>query len=183
MSAERRFGGNVLRLTRGDITEAEVDAVVNAANEQLILGGGVAGAIRMAGGPSIQEECRGKAPIRTGEAVATGAGRLPARYVIHAVGPRGGDPDADRLLESAVVSSLRVAEELNLGSIAFPAISTGIFGYPLESCARIMTRTAAAWLADPGHRLTEIRVVLFDDRSYRAFEGAMSAVPDPPEPG
>ena len=177
MSGERHYGEKALRLVHGDITEADVDAVVNAANEQLILGGGVAGAIRNAGGPSIQEECRAKAPIRTGEAAATGAGRLPARHVIHAVGPRGGDPGADRLLESAVVNSLRVAEELGLRSIAFPAISTGIFGYPLDSCARIMTGACAGWLADPGHGLNEVRIVLLDRRSYRAFESALDALP------
>ena len=180
MSGERRFGDKALRLVQGDITEAAVDAVVNAANEQLILGGGVAGAIRSAGGPSIQEECRAKAPIRTGEAAVTGAGGLPARYVIHAAGPRGGDPGAGRLLLSAITASLQAAEDLNLRSIAFPAISTGIFGYPLESCARIMTGACAAWLADPGHGLNEVRIVLFDRRSYRAFEDALDAIPGPP---
>ncbi len=173
MPVERRFGDKRLILEEGDLTEAPVDAIVNAANEHLAHGGGVAGAIVRAGGRSIQAESTAKAPIKSGEAVITGGGRLPARFVIHAVGPRGGQPGADALLERAVVNSLRVAEENGLKSIAFPAISTGIFGYPLEPCARIMTRVCSEWLADPDHGVAEIRIVLYDRGAYAAFEEAL----------
>jgi len=173
MEREARVGEKVLRLVEGDITDARVDAVVNAANEALVLGEGVAGAIRRKGGPGIQEECNRLAPIRTGEAVLTGAGKLPARYVIHTVGPRGGQPAGERLLRDAVESSLRQAEVHHLHSVAFPAISTGVYGYPLEDCARTMTRAAVSWLREPAHDLREIRFVLFDTPSFRAFEKAL----------
>lgn len=177
MEREYRVGCGTLRLLKGDITQQQVEAVVNAANERLVLGGGVAGAIRQAGGPAIQADCNGKGPIRTGEAVATTGGELPARFVIHTVGPRGGVPGADQLLESAVGAALRVAEEKRLRSVAFPAISTGIFGYPLDSCARIMTRVCASWLDNPDHRLEEIRIVLFDEPAFRAFEEVLDGLP------
>jgi O-acetyl-ADP-ribose deacetylase (regulator of RNase III) len=176
MESAKRINGKQLRIVRGDLTEARVDAIVNAANEQLVLGGGVAGAIARRGGPAIQAACDGLGPIRTGEAVLTTGGDLPARHVIHAAGPRGGQPEADRLLADAVANSLRVAEAHGLASIAFPAISTGIFGYPLESCARILTRTAADWLRDPSHALGEIRVVLFDEPAYLAFRAELEAL-------
>jgi O-acetyl-ADP-ribose deacetylase (regulator of RNase III) len=176
MTAERRVGKDrIFRLAQGDITRFTADAVVNAANEGLAHGGGVAGAIVRAGGPVIQEASYALAPVPTGEAVITSGGRLPAKHVIHAVGPRGGMRDADRLLESAVRASLRVAEENGLRSIAFPAISTGIFGYPLPSCARIMTRVCLEWLEDPEHGVREITVVLWDDRALEAFERALNA--------
>ncbi len=178
MERERRLGGKSLIVLLGNLLDETTDAIVNAANEHLAHGGGVAGAISRAGGPSIQRESDAKAPVPTGGAAITGAGRLPARYVIHAVGPRGGDPDADRLLESAVRSALALAEKHGLDSIAFPAISTGIFGYPMEDCARIMTRTAAGWLRDPEHGLERVRIVLVDERAYRAFEGELEALPD-----
>ena len=167
--------GKVLRIVQGDITRADTEAIVNAAGESLSMGGGVAGAILRAGGPSIQEEAFTKAPIPTGEAVLTTGGRLPALYVIHAVGPRGPGARSDVLLEKAVRSALRVAEEHGIRSVAFPAISTGIFGYPMESCARIMTRVAVEWLRDPAHRVREIRIVLYDWRAYREFETALAA--------
>jgi O-acetyl-ADP-ribose deacetylase (regulator of RNase III) len=178
MMRSHRVGNGVLVLEKGDITHSQVDAIVNAANEALVLGGGVAGAILRAGGSEIQEECLRRAPIRTGEAVITTGGRLPARHVIHAVGPRGGDPDADALLEKAVLASLRVAEDLGLRSIAFPAISTGIFGYPLGECARRMTRIAADWLAHPKPGLTEIRIVLFEETAFTAFSQALDSILD-----
>jgi O-acetyl-ADP-ribose deacetylase len=175
---ERRYPvvDKAVLLVQGDITEARVDAIVNAANERLLHGGGVAGAIARRGGPAIQAESLRKAPVPAGGAAVTGGGRLPARYVIHAVGPRGGQPGADRLLESAVTAALQAAEENGVRTIAFPAISTGIFGYPLESCAAIMTRVATEWLRDPRHGVEEIRLVLYDDRAYRAFDRALDEV-------
>ena len=174
METRIEIGSKAFTVLQGDLTEARVDAIVNAANEQLLHGGGVAGAIARKGGPVIQEESRRLAPVPTGGAVITSGGALEARYVIHAVGPRGGQPDADRLLASAVRSSLALAEERGLRSIAFPAISTGIFGYPLASCARILTGEALAWLRERDHALEEIRVVLFDAEAYRAFAEELS---------
>src|SRR5688572_6289161 len=118
----------IIELVEGDITEQETDAIVNAANQHLQLGSGVAGAIRRKGGPSIQRECDDIGHCPVGDAVITTGGDLPARYVIHAVGPHGGDRDADEMLASATRNSLRVAEQSDLHSIAFPAISTGVFG-------------------------------------------------------
>jgi O-acetyl-ADP-ribose deacetylase (regulator of RNase III) len=179
MTDHLRFGDRELRLVQGDITRETTDAVVNAANEQLVLGGGVAGAIRRAGGPFIQEACHALAPIATGEAVITTGGQLPAKHVIHAVGPRGSGPEADRLLEAAVRSAFRVAEENGLRSLSLPAISTGIFGYPLHDCARIMTRVGAEWLRDPDHGLTTIRIVLFDREALQPFQQALeTGVPE-----
>ena len=125
-----KMEGTDLILVKGDITELDVDAVVNAANEHLILGAGVAGAIRRKGGPSIQEECYRIGGTFVGGAVITTGGNLKARHVIHAVGPRMGEGEEDEKLGNAVLNSLKVAEENGLRSIAFPAISTGIFGFP-----------------------------------------------------
>jgi len=172
----KRVGDKVLHVVRGDITEARVDAIVNAANEHLVHGGGVAAAISRKGGPAIQEASARAAPVPTGSAAITTAGRLPARKVIHAVGPRGGQPDAARLLESAVLASLELAEKHGLRSVAFPAISTGIFGYPLEDCARILIRVAVDWLRDGSHGVDEIRLVLFDAESFGVFSRMLDEI-------
>src|SRR5712691_10469760 len=126
-----------LELVQGDITDLEVDAIVNAANEHLQLGSGVAGAIRAKGGPSIQEECDRIGGTPVGTAVMTGAGNLQARQVIHAVGPRMGEGDEDKKLASAVRAALALADRRGMRSIALPAISTGVFGFPMERAARI----------------------------------------------
>ncbi len=162
-----------LVLVRGDITEQEVDAVVNAANSALLGGGGVDGAIHRRGGPEILAECRrlrashyGKG-LPTGAAVATTAGRLPARWVIHTVGPMWSDgEDRSALLASCYRESLRVAEELGARTVAFPAISTGIFGWPMDDGARIAVET----LRSTETAVVEVRFVLFDERAHTAFE-------------
>ncbi len=168
-----------LELVQGDITEQDTDAIVNAANSQLVLGGGVAGAIRRKGGLSIQEECDKKAPVPVGGAVLTGAGRLKARYVIHAVGPRMGEGDEDRKLEQAALNSLKVADTHRLQSIAFCAVSTGIFGYPIDRCARILLRTARDFLQNtPQTPLQRVVFCLYDQPAYDTFAEALKELQD-----
>lgn len=161
-----------LTLTRGDITRQHVDAVVNAANSSLLGGGGVDGAIHRAGGPEILAECRALRAshhgggLPTGRAVATTAGRLPARWVIHTVGPvyreGGGEPE---LLASCYRESLRVADELGARTVAFPAISTGAYGWPVDDAARI----AVEAVRDARTAVEEVVFVLFDERAHEAF--------------
>jgi len=138
-----------LRYVVGDITTLAVDAIVNAANEALAPGGGVCGAIHRAAGPGLAEECSRLAPCPTGEARVTSAYDLQTRYVIHAVGPvwRGGGADEDALLSSCYRSALELARERDVRSIAFPAISTGIYGFPIDRATRIAVRTVREWLA------------------------------------
>ncbi|GAA4102377.1 O-acetyl-ADP-ribose deacetylase [Streptomyces hundungensis] len=164
-------------LVRGDITEQTVDVIVNAANSSLLGGGGVDGAIHRRGGPEILEDCRrlrashyGKG-LATGRAVATTAGRLRAGHVIHTVGPVWSkEEDRSALLASCYEQSLALARELGAETVAFPAISTGIYGWPLDSGAGIAVRVARAHSGPP---LKEIRFVLFDTEAYQAFERAL----------
>ncbi|GAA1806640.1 O-acetyl-ADP-ribose deacetylase [Actinomadura chokoriensis] len=167
-----------ITLVQGDITEQEVDAVVNAANSSLLGGGGVDGAIHRKGGAEILDECRrlrashygGGLP--TGQAVATTAGRLPARWVIHTVGPvYSRSEDRSERLASCYRESLRVADELGARSIAFPAVSAGIYGWPMEDAARIAVGTVRATPT----RIADARFVLFTADAYAAFEHAVAA--------
>jgi O-acetyl-ADP-ribose deacetylase (regulator of RNase III) len=166
---EITVNGRTLRLAEGDITEQAVDAVVNAANQHLQLGSGVAGAIRRKGGPTIQQECNRIGGCPVGGAVITGGGRLKARFVIHAVGPLGSDPQADDLLASATHASLRAAAENGLSSIAFPAISTGVFGFPIERCATIMLSTTIDYLAEAKEGPELAVFCLFGQAAYEVF--------------
>lgn len=143
---EKQVGDAVVEVSQCDITEMETDAIVNAANAQLILGAGVAGAIKSKGGPKIQEECNAIGGTFVGGAVITTGGNLKAGYVVHAVGPRMGEGNEDEKLKNATLNSLKVADENNLTSITFPAISTGIFGFPKERCAQIMLKTVTDYL-------------------------------------
>jgi O-acetyl-ADP-ribose deacetylase (regulator of RNase III) len=166
-------------LVRGDITEQHADAIVNAANSSLLGGGGVDGAIHRRGGPEILAECRalrashyGKG-LPTGQAVATTAGRLDAEHVIHTVGPvHSASEDRSSLLASCYRESLRVAAELGARTVAFPAISTGVYGWPMDDGARIAVRTVREAAVAP---VEEVRFVLFDDSAYAAFESALES--------
>jgi len=166
--------GKALELVQGDITRETTDAIVNAANSELLPGGGVCGAIHRAGGPAIAEECRklraDRGPVSIGHAVATSGGRLPARYVIHTVGPvwSGGASGESGALASAYRESIRVADELGLTSIAFPAISTGIFGYPLQEATRVAVETAREVLPR-AKNVNTVRFVVFDDAALRIY--------------
>ncbi len=166
---EITINGRVLRLVEGDITGLDVDAIVNPANQHLQLGAGVAGAIRAKGGPSIQQECDAIGHCDVGGAVITGGGNLKARHVIHAVGPFGTDPDADEKLVSATCRSLAVAEQNDLASIAFPAISTGVFGYPMDRCAHFMLKTVRKHLETATGSLRVVIMCLYGQAALDAF--------------
>ncbi len=154
---------------QGDITTSECEAIVNPANEQLVLGAGVAGSIRRNGGPLIQNECSQLAPIKVGETVLTTGCELKARYVIHAVGPRQGEGDEDAKLASATRSSLELAVEHRIASVAFPAISTGIFGFPVDRCARLMLEEVKRFCSDNPGRIEQIHFYLWTEVDYNLF--------------
>ena len=158
-----------IAIREGDITEQQVDAIVNAANSQLVLGGGVAGAIREKGGPAIQAECDALGPIEVGDAAVTTAGRLPARYVIHAAGMELGGRASEDSIRRSVRRSLALASERGCRSIAIPAIGAGIGGFSLQRCAEILLEEARSHLCGET-QLEEIRFVLFGEPTFRVFE-------------
>ncbi|MGY4706861.1 O-acetyl-ADP-ribose deacetylase [Candidatus Bipolaricaulota sp. J31] len=178
MRFEAEVGKSKLVLLKGDITAEEVEAIVNSANPELTPGGGVSGAIHRKGGPRVTEEAarirqeRGR--LKTGEAVITTGGNLPAKWVIHTVGPvwHGGTRGEPELLAKAYRSCLELAREQGIKSIAFPSISTGIYGYPIEEAAKIALRTVKEFLeADPGP-IEEVRFVLFSEKDFEAYRSA-----------
>ena len=158
-----------IALVEGDITEQEVDAIVNAANSQLVLRAGVAGAIREKGGPSIQQECNAIGAISVGEAAVTGAGALPARYVIHAAGMPPGGQASEESVRSSLRRSLELAAERGCRKLACPAIGAGIGGFSLQRCAEVSLEEARRHL-DSETSLEEIRFVLFGEPAFRVFE-------------
>ena len=160
-----------IELVQGDITQFAADAIVNAANITLLGGGGVDGAIHRVGGPAILEESRRRGGCETGEAKATTAGNLPARYVIHTVGPiwRGGDNGEDELLAACHRNSLELAASLGCTTVAFPAISTGAYGFPVDRAARIAFATVAESIGE----VERVTFVLFDGRTRDVFAGAL----------
>lgn len=166
-------GNSILELVEGDITEMETDAIVNAANAQLILGGGVAGAIRRKGGPQIQQECNKIGGTFVGGAVITTGGSLKAGYVIHAAGPRMGEGNEDQKLENATLNSLKLADENSLKSLAFPAISSGIFGFPIQRCAEIMLKTTIEYLKGRTG-LEKVVFCLFGHDAYEVFANQLN---------
>ncbi|MDZ4833113.1 MAG: O-acetyl-ADP-ribose deacetylase [Candidatus Melainabacteria bacterium] len=167
-----------ISLVRGDITRQDVGAIVNAANSSLLGGGGVDGAIHRAGGPAILDECKQILAIqgkcRAGEAVITGGGNLKAKFVIHTVGPiwRGGASNEEKTLASAYNQSLLLAEQYEVKTVAFPSISTGAYGFPIDKAARIAVAVAREFCSGHNSR-GEIRFVLFDDRTYEFFKSAL----------
>jgi len=168
---ERTINQRVLALCRGDITRQQVDAIVNAANTRLAGGGGVDGAIHRAGGPAIMAACRQIGSCPTGTAVITTGGRLPARYVIHTVGPvyRDGSQDEAQLLRNAYRSSLELAEQHGLTTLAFPSISTGVYRYPIREAARIALETISTHLQQATH-LVRVCCILFSDHDLEIYE-------------
>jgi O-acetyl-ADP-ribose deacetylase len=176
--AERTIAGVVVELVRGDITRQDVDAIVNAANTTLLGGGGVDGAIHRAGGPAILAECRMLGGCETGDAKITGGGKLPARFVVHAVGPvyrdgRHGEPE---LLARAYRRSLAVAVERGVRSIAFPSISTGAYRFPIVAAARIAFATIGRFVAEHPGKLDRVRLVLFSDADLAVYESAFAVI-------
>ena len=162
-----------IEFLQGDITKVAVDAIVNAANSRLAGGGGVDVAIHRAGGPALMEECRRFPGCPTGSAVPTGAGDLPARYVFHAVGPRYGGREKDvEQLASCHLKCLDLATEKGCRSIAFPAISTGVYGYPLKEASVIAVGTVYVWLEKNPEKVDRVVFVLFDEKAFKAYEGA-----------
>jgi O-acetyl-ADP-ribose deacetylase (regulator of RNase III) len=164
-----------IALAQGDITAFAADAIVNAANSSLLAGGGVDGAIHRAGGPSILEECRLLGGCKTGEAKATTAGKLPARHVIHTVGPiwRGGANDEDELLRMCHSNSLELAHSLGCASLAFPAISTGAFGFPIDRAARVALRATADALGQL-EQIVRVTFVLLEYDVHHEFAAALA---------
>jgi len=171
MIAHHTIAGKTLRLIQGDITHRDVEAIVNAANSSLQHGGGVAGAIVRKGGQVIQDESDRISPVQVGHAAITGAGKLAAKFVIHAVGPRMGEGDEDNKLKSAIASSLKLAAEKKLSSISFPAVSSGIFGFPKGKCAKLLIGEAVNFLKK--HKQSSLTVVefcIYDDETLGHFK-------------
>ena len=167
-----KINNTLLELVQGDITEQTTDVIVNAANTALQMGGVVAGAIRRKGGPTIQEECNRIGGTCVGGAVITTGGNLPAKFVIHAVGPIHGDEHEDEKLKDATLNSLKLANQKGLKSLAFPAISTGIFGFPKDRCATIMLSTTIAYLEGPT-KLEKVVFCLYGKETLEIFEDVL----------
>lgn len=171
-----KIGSNILEVVQGDITLQNTEAVVNAANNQLAPGGGVAGAIHRAAGPELYEECKKIAPCETGEAKITKAYRLLNKYVIHTVGPvYHNDLEDAALLRDCYINSLRLAEDNSISSVAFPAISTGIFGYPVEEASVIALEAIREFLLK-AEKITLVRMVLYDAVSFAAHKKALEKI-------
>ncbi len=167
---EHTIANKTLRLVQGDITERDVDAIVNAANSHLQHGGGVAGAIVRKGGQIIQDESDKIGYTPVGTAVITSAGKLPAKYVIHTVGPRMGEGDEDNKLKSAVNSTLQLASGKKLKSVSMPAISSGIFGFPKDRCAKILVAESANFLKNQQTSLEVVEFCVYDDNTMEHFK-------------
>jgi O-acetyl-ADP-ribose deacetylase (regulator of RNase III) len=164
-----KYGQGDIEIIQGDITDQDVDAIVNAANNDLVLGSGVAGAIRRKGGPSIQEECDRHGPIKVGEAALTGGGNLKAAHVIHAASMGFGQPTTVETLLSSTKASLIIAREGQFETVAFPALGTGVSGFPIDKCARIMVQVAKDHLRKNAYP-KKVIFVLWDKDTYDVFQ-------------
>ncbi|RJP18410.1 MAG: O-acetyl-ADP-ribose deacetylase [Candidatus Omnitrophota bacterium] len=174
---KKKIADSFLELVQGDITQQDTDAIVNAANTSLLGGGGVDGAIHRAGGPQILEECRNLGGCKTGDAKITTAGNMKAQFVIHTVGPvyHGGTANEAALLASCYRRSLEIAVENHVKTVAFPSISTGVYGYPVNEAAPIALRTVHSFLLE-NSLITLVRFVLFDQRTFQAYADALNAI-------
>ena len=159
----------MIEIVQGDITESDCDVIVNAANNELKLGSGVAGAIRQKGGPTIQEECNRIGPIQVGKAALTSGGSLKAKYVIHAASMGFSQPTTADSLESSTEASLRICAEKKIESVAFPALGTGVSGFPIDECARIMLQAVKKHLAENEYP-QRVQFVLWDNESFKTFQ-------------
>ncbi len=175
---EIRINDKALRLIKGDITERGVDAIVNAANSYLQHGGGVAGAIVLKGGEIIQEESNKIGYVPVGEAALTTAGKLPCKYVIHAVGPRMGEGDEENKLRNAIINTLKLATKKRIESISIPAISSGIFGFPKDRCAFILTNEAYNFLNKEETSLKIVEFCIIDDATLKYFINEFNKLTD-----
>ncbi len=162
----------VLEAVKGDITTADTEAIVNAANNEFWMGSGVAGAIKSKGGKVIEEEAMAKGPVMPGEAVYTGAGRLPFKCVIHGAVMGQDLRTNDKLIRQVTITCLNIADKLGLKSLAFPAFGTGVGGFPVQACANIMVTAARLWLTQARH-VQRVQFCLFDDVSYSFFDKAV----------
>lgn len=173
------IGETSIEIIKGDITDLDVDCIVNAANSMLKMGGGVAGAIRRKGGLKIQDECdeivSKRGPVPVGEVAITSGGNLKAKYVIHAVGPVYGEGNEKEKLKNATLNSLKLAEKYDISSIAFPAISTGYFGLPKDECAETMIPAAISYIRK-GTRLKRIIFCLYDDEAFNIFKEVLERI-------
>ena len=158
-------------IVAGDLVEQDVDAIVNAANNDLVLGGGVAGAIRSRGGPSIQQECDAHGPVKVGEAAVTGGGELPARHVIHAASMALGGATTAESLQSSMDHAFQLAQQLGVKTIAIPAVGTGIAGFPIDECAIVIAHSLRRALAN-GWAPDEVRFILFGEGARRVFQAS-----------
>jgi O-acetyl-ADP-ribose deacetylase (regulator of RNase III) len=172
---EQKIGGTVVRVVQGDITALEVEAFVFDARPDLVLGSGYGGAITQRGGPTIQEELKKLAPLKVGEAVASGAGTLKAKAIIHAVGPKFQEADTERKLREATLSALKAAEERGITQLALPPMGTGFYGVPLDLCARVMV-DAVVEHARNGARLTDVVFCALDRREAAPFEARVATL-------
>ncbi len=170
-----KIGKAVFEIIKGDITKQEVDAIVNAANPRLTPGGGVSGAIHRAAGKELWEECKKLGGCRTGEAKITKGYKLKAKYVIHTVGPVYKSPEDAKLLASCYINSLKLALEHRIESIAFPAISTGIYGYPMEEAAKVAIKTIINFLKE-NEKPKLVRLVLYDNEAYEIHKRVMEEI-------
>ena len=179
---EKVIGRTKLSLMQGDITRQDTDAIVNAANSGLMGGGGVDGAIHRAGGPVIKEECKkivaAQGRLPAGQAVITTGGNMKTRHVIHTVGPvwHGGESGEPELLASAYRESLKVAADNGLGSVSFPSISTGAYGYPVVEASRVAMSTVASFLSEQDTSIKEVVFVLFDSATFEAYASALEEI-------